>query len=133
MFAFDISSNVSARKIVFSERQGDSFLVEFLGQGLNVSMTVSAYTDNRGLLRWLERLAACDAPWVREDDWSTIEGEFRISAKCSTVGQVFIQVHLQALPGSVEEWRASAGIESDLGSMSRYASAARKFFTEQTG
>jgi hypothetical protein len=130
MPAFDISSNVSARKIVFSERRGDSFLVELLGHGLNASMVVCAYTDARGLLRWLERLAACDAPWTGEDDWSTLEGEFQISARCLTVGQVLIQVQLLALPGSAEEWRASAGIESDLGSMSRYASAARQFFTD---
>jgi hypothetical protein len=133
MSVFDISSNVSARKIVFSERRGDSFLVELLGHGLNASMVVSAYTDARGLLRWLERLAAYDAPWTGEDDWSTIEGEFQISARCSTVGQVFIQVHLRALPGSAEEWQTSAGIESDLGSMSRYASAARQFFMDQKG
>ena len=133
MPTFEIASNVSARKIIFSERHGDSFLVELKGHGLNASVMVSAYTDALGLLKWLERLSAYNAPWKSEEDWSAIEGEFRISARCSAIGNVVFQVHMWALPGAPEEWRMSAGIESDLGSMPRLAGAARQFFLDQKG
>jgi hypothetical protein len=129
MPSFEISSNVSARKIVFSDRWGDGFFVELLGHGLNASMKVSAYTDAFGLLRWLERLAECHTPWEGEDDWQTLEGEFRMSARCSVLGNVLFQVHLWGLPGAPEEWRVSAGVESDLGSLPRLAEAARRFFS----
>jgi hypothetical protein len=133
MSSFEISSNVSARKLVFSQRRGDSFLVELLGHGLNASLTVSAHTDAMGLLKWLERLAEYHAPWKGEDDWQTLEGEFRISAQCSVLGSVHFQVHLWGLPGAREEWRVSAGLESELGLLPDVAVAARQFFLKPHG
>jgi hypothetical protein len=80
MFTFEISSNVSARKIALSERKENHFFVELSGPGPNVSTKVSSYMNPHGLLKWLESLAAKNGPWSGENDWSTLEGEFGISA-----------------------------------------------------
>lgn len=125
---FAIHSSSSDRELRFIARNGDSFQVELLGRELNVSLEVSAYTDSKGFLLLLEKLATHAMPWRGAESWSSFEGELNLVATCSTSGHVHFQIELRGWLGAPEEWRASAGITSELGQLQSIATAARKFF-----
>ena len=127
---FAIHSSSSDRELRFFDRNGDKFQIELLGRELNVAREVSAYTDSKGLLALFENLAAHVTPWQGAESWSSLEGEFSLIATCSTSGHVHLQVELWGRPGSPEEWRASAGITSELGQLQSIAAAARSFFDD---
>lgn len=127
---FSIHSNSSDREIRFLDRQGDEFVVELAGRGVAATQWVSAFTDSNGLAHWMEELAANELPWKGAKSWATLEGEFEISATCTSGGTVRFMVTLSGFPGSNEEWRVSAGIESELGQLRSLAQAARHFFED---
>lgn len=127
---FAIHSNLSDREVRFFERRGDEFVVEVVGRGVAATQWVSAFTDSKGLARWMEELAANEFPWQGVKSWATLEGEFEISARCTVSGGVTFLVMLSGLPGANEEWRVSAGIESELGQLPSLAQAARHFFED---
>ena len=127
---FAIHSSSSDRELRFLARNGDEFQIGLLGRELNVTLEVSAYTDGKGLLTLFERLAAHMSPWRGTESWSSLEGEFNLVATCSTNGHVHFQVELLGRPGAPEEWRASAGITSELGQLQSIAAAARMFFSD---
>lgn len=127
---FVIHSNSSDREVRFLDRRGDEFIVELAGRGVAATQWVSAFTDSKGLARWMEELASNERPWKGAKSWTTLEGEFEISATCTAGGTVTFRVTLTGLPGSIEEWRVSAGIGSELGQLPALAQAARHFFED---
>lgn len=127
---FAIHSNSSDREVRFLDRHGDEFIVEIEGRGVAATQWVSAFADSKGLARWMEELAANELPWKGVKSWATLEGEFQISATCTSGGSVTFTVTLSGLPGSAEEWRVSAGISSEIGQLVNLAGAARQFFDD---
>lgn len=127
---FAIHSSSSDRELRFLARNGDNFRVELVGRELNAAREVSAYTDGKGLLALFEKLAAHVRPWRGTESWSSLEGEFTLVATCSTSGHVHFHVELWGRPGAPDEWRASAGITSELGLLQSIAAAARSFFDD---
>jgi hypothetical protein len=127
---FAIHSSSSDRKVRFLDRRGDEFVVELAGRGVAAAQWVSAFTDSKGLAQWMEELAANELPWKGTKSWATLESEFKISATCTSGGAVTFMVTLSGFPGSSEEWRVSAGIESELGHLPALAQAARHFFED---
>ncbi|WNL48077.1 DUF6228 family protein [Dyella sp. BiH032] len=125
---FSIHSNSSDREVRFLDRRDDEFIVELVGRGVLATQSVSAFTDPKGLARWMGELAAYELPWNGTKSWATIEGEFQISATCGAGGAVTFLVTLSGLPGSNEEWRVSAGVASELGQLPLLAQAAGHFF-----
>jgi len=125
---FAIHSNSSDREVRFLDRRGDEFIVELAGRGIAATQWVSAFTDSKGLARWMAELAANELPWKGAKSWATLEGEFQISATCGSSGVVSFLVTLSGLPGSSEEWRVSAGVASELGQLPLLAQAAGHFF-----
>ena len=125
---FVIKSSSSDRELRFLARHGDEFQVELSGYGLTLALKVSAYTDSTGLLRLFEKIASHATPWRGKESWRSLEGEFILSVSCSTSGQVYFFIEAWGSPGAAEEWRASAGITSELGQLPSIASAAHRFF-----
>lgn len=124
---FTIHSTASSRELVFWDFRNDYFRVELKGE-VSATLDVYAYTDALGLSRFFAELAGCDRPWNGERSWSSLEGEFFISAICSSTGNVLFTVKLSGLPGAPEEWSVSAGIESELGQLAQIARSAALFF-----
>ena len=125
---FVIKSSSSNRELRFLARHGDEFQVELSGYGLTLALKVSAYTDSAGLLQLFEKIANHATPWQGTESWRSLEGEFILSASCSTSGQVYFFIEAWGSPGAAEEWRASAEITSELGQLPSIASAAHRFF-----
>jgi hypothetical protein len=81
-----------------------------------------------GVATFFETLAAYQAAWKGEESWESLEGDFRIGATCSALGQVHFLVTLRGAIGAPETWQASAGLTSELGQLPAIAKAARQFY-----
>jgi hypothetical protein len=125
---FSIRSNSSDRELTFRDLSGDYFTVELLGAELRAIRGVYAYTDHLGLVRFFETLAAYERPWDQPCEWGSLEGEFNISASCSSLGEVLFTVSISGQPGVSEEWQLSFSITSELGLLPSIAKAAKSFF-----
>jgi hypothetical protein len=73
-------------------------------------------------------LASYERPWSGNKDWESIEGEFYLSAICSSLGEVNLSIRIRGNQGSPEEWQASAMLTTELGQLPNIAAGARRFF-----
>ena len=91
------------------------------------------YTDGHHLADLFAKIAACDTPWQGTERWESLEGEFALEAKCSTVGEVTLDVRLSSECGGPEAWRVSARIVTEMGQLPRIARDAGQFFRVVSG
>lgn len=125
---FSIHSSFSSRELVFQSREGDYFQVILKGS-VEAALDVFAYTDAQGLNLLFQELGACQKPWKGKKEWQSLEGEFSISAACSSLGEVQFVVELRGLPGASEEWKIQVGLVSEFGQMEKFAKQAMVFFS----
>lgn len=124
---FSIRSSESDTELVFLSHRGDYFDVELRSRQLSAAREVWAYTDAYGLADLFEFLAKQSRPWRGTEAWSSIEGEFSLSATCSSTGVVSFEVKLCHF-GTSEEWKLRKRISSEFGQLPRFAEMARAFF-----
>jgi len=67
--------------------------------------------------------------WQGIKSWESIEGEFIISATCSSLGEVLFTVRLRGLQGAPEEWTVSVGLATEFGQLRNIAKHAKGFFS----
>jgi len=125
---FSIHSSSSSRELVFQSRKGEYFQVVLKGD-VEAIADVWAYTDAQGLGRLFQELAAYERPWKGEKGWQSIEGEFSISATCSSLGEVRFLVKLRGLQGAPEEWNVQVGLATEFGQLGKIAKQAMAFFS----
>ena len=127
---FAIQSTHSDRMLVFSGVEGDYFRVELTG-GVNASIRVYGYAPHtHDLAHWFSELGKNSKPWEGDLSWESLEGEFKITAKYASFGQIHIMVSLSDLPGAYEEAYIRAGIETELGQLTIISNEARNFFAK---
>jgi hypothetical protein len=126
--SFSIRSSSSDRELVFSNLDGDYFTVELLGSSVRSTRHVYAYTDAKGLARFFATLAAHSHPWAGAESWGSIEGEFKLSAECSTVGHVSFKIEICDMFGGPEQWQLSAVLATELELLPAIAANAKSFF-----
>jgi len=125
---FSIKSTHSDRELAFSGCDGDYFRVELKG-GIRAAIRVYGHAPHtHDLAHWFSELGKHCSPWEGELSWESLEGEFKISAKCTSLGHILIMVSLSDLPGSDEEAYIQAGIETELGQLINISNGARSFF-----
>jgi Family of unknown function (DUF6228) len=129
---FTIYSASSDRSVTFSNHSGDYFQVDLKGENLAARIKVYAYTDAFGLNTLFQELATHSKPWAEAKKWESLEGEFSISATCSTLGNVLFHINMRMLPGHPEESSLSTGISSELGQISNIAKEAERFFSSSS-
>jgi hypothetical protein len=71
------------------------------------------------LKRSLPTLANKVGHGVERREWQSLEGDFRLSATCTPLGNVVFNVELHGLQGATEEWAVTAGIDYELGQLER--------------
>ncbi|WP_146208710.1 DUF6228 family protein [Azospirillum sp. TSO22-1] len=125
---FTIRSTASDRAVSFSDLCGERFRVTLTGHFVSASAEVFAYTDADGLARFFQELGKFDAPWSGRRSWSTIEEDFRISAVCTSLGAVTLEVELRGMQGAPEEWLVKTGLSADFGQLEHIAKRALAFF-----
>ena len=125
--SFTIKSNESDLTVNFSDRVGDSFLVQLSSSNLTVTRGVSVYMDPSGIANFLEWISQQEKPWVEEVGWESLEGEFKIFAACSSLGAVTFRFMISNVYGG-EDWEVETLLQSDLGQIPEMARAAKVFF-----
>lgn len=126
---FAIRSSSSDRGLGFPARGCDAFRIELPGRGLDAAGGESACTDSKTLALF-EHPAAHVRPWQGAESGSLLEGELALSATSATRGHIHFRVEPWRQPGAPEEWRASAGITSEMGQLRSMAVAAHPFFDD---
>ena len=129
MSKFQIKSSDSDLVFTLSERNGDYFTASLKASHITAEREVYAYTDAHGFADLIEQLASQPKPWQEELTWESLEGEFKISSSCTTLGQVTFKVVLSHY-GCTEEWLVKTELKYEFGKLQDLASSARVFFGE---
>jgi len=108
------------------EVAADSYLTAVLESHVLLgSVEVWAETgDVEGLSRFFGELGDLDAPWSGTRSWVSLESDLELSAICTSLGAVTFRIGMRGLPGSPEEWRLEAGLETEFGQLARLAAEA---------
>lgn len=126
---FSIRSNSSDRELKFLEPRPNYFTIQLQGSSVTAKRKVYAYTDGGGLSRLFSKLAACERPWSSTENWTSLEGEFALSAQCSALGHVSLTILISDLSGAPEKWSVSVTLTTELGQLPKIAADASTFFS----
>lgn len=113
--AFAIKSSCSSRLIKFSPIQYEGFKVELTDPYVSCQADIFPVTDEDGLTDFFTELGSSTTPWQGQRSWSSICGDFCISAGCSSLGVVVLDVTIRGQMGGPDNWSVSARIETELG------------------
>jgi hypothetical protein len=97
----------------------DSFIVLAQRGDLRANATVSAYMAPH-LGEYFESMAAEWAGWKGTKDWSSLEGEFTLSAKSDSTGHVTLSYFLRP-PYTGFHWELKGALELEAGQLSAIA------------
>ena len=128
MEKFSITSSTSNEQFIFSERNGEFFDFEVVGEDLRAVIKVSTYTDDLGIFNLFQKVGGYTRPWDGEESWESLEGEFVITLTCNSTGTVIIQVKLTQWNSGSEDWHLTAHLNTELGLLQQVANEASAFF-----
>jgi hypothetical protein len=122
-----IRSTSSNRALQIGEGGGNSIPVKLTGFPITAVTEVWAETgDVSALADFFVNLGKVRSPWQGTRTWESLEGDFRLSVTCSSLGAVTFQVQLRGLQGAPEEWHVESGIESEFGQLEQLAKDAEE-------
>ena len=119
-----IHSTTSDRELRIEKRASDWYIVTLSGIAVSAKLDMWDAPYGARLIEFFDKLGSRVLPWSGDIDWCSFEGEFAISASCTSSGHVIFRVSLQGSPGGQEEWQISAGITAELGQLPSIASQA---------
>ena len=123
---FIIRSTATSSKLTISDFTGECFTATLISENLSAIVLVWPITDSHGFPNLLDRLARYDKPWDGEESWAGLEGDFKFSASCSSLGSVTFKINLRHF-GS-EGWTVDTELRTEMGELQGLASASRLFF-----
>ena len=124
---FSINSSISGNSLKVVSLEPDYMFVELVGI-VSVKLRVCTFTDEMGLPNFLRRLSKFNRPWKTEQEWQSLEHQFRISATCSNLGEVYLEIELSDMHGHPEQWSVKTSIVTELGQLEHLANNAESFF-----
>lgn len=131
MDEFEIKSSSSDLVLICSNLKNDELQVRLESHSIRAELKVSAnnpYTcEFYDLADFLECISSKNPPWEKSIEWTSLEGEFKLSATCSALGQVIFVVTLSNQFSS-EEWCIETQLKYELGQLPELAKSARNFF-----
>jgi hypothetical protein len=129
---FSIHSVNSERELTFSSFQGEQFQVEFKGSGIYALTGVWVDNHVQSLSVFFEELTRFTTPWQGVREWESLEGEFSISATCTTLGQVDFSIEIRHYGGGTEAWFVQGSLVTELGQLEKIARDAKAFFQKES-
>jgi len=121
-----IKSVNSSSRLLVSNIRTEYFTASVFCDGLSATADVCTYTDAHGLPNFFERLSQFDKAWSETEHWENIEGNFQLSAECSSLGAVTFGLKLR--PDNSQEWSAAIFISTEFGQLKEVARIARNIF-----
>lgn len=116
---FSIKSSTSNRAIKFSPIHYEGFKVELSGQHVSCQADIFPVTDEDGLTDFFAELGLCSAPWQGQRTWSSLEEDFQVFARCTSLGVVTLDFTVRGQKGGPDYWSVTACIEVEFGMLSR--------------
>jgi len=126
---FRIKSSHTDLELILSDIKGDYFIARISSKHMKITREVWAYADAYGFAELFEWLASQEKPWNEKQSWESLEGEFKFSAMCSSLGVITFEVEFNHY-GCAEEWQAKTQLSSEFGQLPALAKQAREFFGE---
>ena len=83
-----------------------------------------------GLTELFAELAANWKGWVGAKSWESVEGDFKLSCTCDSLGHVFVKVTLGSNFGSPSEWHVESGLILEAGQLDAIVQDVKLFFTD---
>lgn len=123
-----LESAISSRRLLFTNRDGEFFNLELLGNP-STSIRVSTYTDDNGLNNLFTRIGSLSRPWKGTLNWESLEGELAIKVSCSSLGQVNFEISILELAGHPEGSRLDIGLQTEFGQLAELAIQSKLFFS----
>lgn len=126
---FEMKSSYPSSKLSFSNFSQDYFDVTLETPSLKATKRVFVYhyRSSNGFVEFFEELASGQCPWEGTRSWETLEGELTLSAKCSALGTVVLQVVLLNETAEQDSWSVTCTMYFDSGALSEFARQARMF------
>jgi hypothetical protein len=120
-----IRSTTSNRALHIGGARGSSIPVRLTGFPVTADTEVWFETgDVTALTNFFAELGQMQCPWQGVKRWESLEGDFRLSVTCSSLGAILFRVELRGLQGAPEEWHVDVGIESEFGQLEQLAKEA---------
>lgn len=129
MKTFTLKSRTSDLQLELSDISGDYFTAKIISENVAGTLKVYAYTDSQDFADMFEEMAARRPPWHDIRVYQSLEGEFRVSSECSSLGVITFEIGLnQQTHSDGENWKLIVQIESEIGLLPELARSARSFF-----
>jgi Family of unknown function (DUF6228) len=120
-----VRSTNSNRALHIGGAIGSSIPVKLTGFPVTADTEVWFETgDVDALADFFAELGQMESPWQGARAWESLEGDFRLSVTCSSLGAVLLRVELRGLQGAPEEWHVEVGIETEFGQLEHMAKEA---------
>jgi hypothetical protein len=126
---FVIKSSHGGRELRLEERKGEYFRVTLSGDAISATKVVYAYTDGPRLASLFASIAADWRGWDGERTWSTLESDFSVRATSDRLGHIRLDAELRSHDPD-DNWRISAPIFLDAGSLDTVAADAETLFSD---
>ncbi len=127
-----IKSAHDSTTLEFSDRGSDFFKVGIHGVDIHGLAHVNTLEPGSNYLTVFFRdLAVHWRGWQGKKEWSSLEGELRLSATCDSTGHTNLSVRLRAGPYPFD-WSLSAVLLIEAGQLERIASEIEKFFSNES-
>ena len=78
------------------------------------------------------KLASYQKPWKDTISWESIEGEFKLSASCTSLGAIIFTITLKDLLGTSEALAIQVGLETEFGQLQQIAKRSDNFFNSSS-
>jgi hypothetical protein len=101
-----IKSSESGNRLVFANKRGENFDVCYESPAITLRRTVWAYDDFPFLVGFFQKIATNWKGWDKQIEWSSIEGEFRITATSDNLGHALLVIVISQYD-DFEDWSAN--------------------------
>ena len=122
-----IKSSATSATLAFCEREGDYFNVVYESPAVKIQKRVWGYTDCQALAGLFHSLSQDWKGWNGVREWSSIEGDFGLSATSDKLGHIKLSMSFREVDAS-EEWGAKVCLFVDSGQTENIAKKVSVFF-----
>jgi len=127
MESIEIKSGSTAASLKFCNRDSEYFNVVYESPSVKLMKRVWGYTDCKYLVSLFRFMAKEWKGWEGSQEWTSIEGEFGISATCDNLGHILLTLTFKEFDGP-ENWKANVQLFIDSGQTETIAKQAAEFF-----
>jgi hypothetical protein len=126
MSDFELDSTRDGVRLALSASGPRAYTVALAGRDLSVATTIhDVLGEGYEFPTFWQDIASSWKGWSGEKSWSSIEGDFQLTATSDSLGHVTIRCHLSS--GAPEGWSATVWLHAEAGNLEAIAANAVRF------